>query len=74
MIINSMLFYLPKEEIKEHGALLWARGDTLYINLQFPLFLWALVEAGKAIKVWRFLRRILDKALRLFISRKAEKA
>jgi hypothetical protein len=35
MIINSMLIYLPEEEIEKYGALLWAMRDTLYIDLQY---------------------------------------
>jgi hypothetical protein len=35
MIINSMLLYLPEEEIERYGALLWAMRDTLYIDLQY---------------------------------------
>ena len=35
MIINSMLIYLPEEEIERYGSLLWAMRDTLYIDLQY---------------------------------------
>jgi hypothetical protein len=35
MIINSMLLYLPEEEIERYGALFWAMRDTLYIDLQY---------------------------------------
>jgi hypothetical protein len=35
MIVNSMLIYLPEEEIEKYGALLWAMRDTLYIDLQY---------------------------------------
>jgi hypothetical protein len=35
MVINSMLFYLPEEEIEKYGSLLWAMRDTLYVNLQY---------------------------------------